>query len=299
MASIARGRPGRQFHRHGHRHRGQRRQPGQGGVKATVGQHRRVHAADQVPQFGQRLLGLLVGLADDRGGRLGVGAELGLGPAEFHRQRHQPLLCAVVQVPLDAHPLRLGRIHDLGPAGLQLADPGGQLFPAGAEQPLADRRVPRGHPAGQRRRGQQQHQPCQHASDKRPGIADQVPGDVGAATGQRPVVGRRGDQHRRDRPHHGDQHELQRAEREPDQPVQAVRQAAAELSGAHSRRSPLRSLPGSGAAGMSVPSRTANLRPLGVRHPEARPERARQHRDAGQEDRHQGDRGRPGGQAAR
>jgi hypothetical protein len=41
-------------------------------------------------------------------------------------------------------------------------------------------------------------------------------------------------------------------------PYSALRQAAAEVSGAHIRRSPLPP-PGSGAAGMSVPSRRANL----------------------------------------
>ena len=69
-----------------------------------------MHPADQVPQFGQRLLGLLVRLADDGGGGLRVGLELGPGPAELHGQGDQPLLGAVVQVTLDPAAFCLGGV---------------------------------------------------------------------------------------------------------------------------------------------------------------------------------------------
>ena len=47
---------------------------------------------------------------------LGVGlpAELSLSASELERQRHQPLLCAVVEVALDPAPLLVGRGGDAG-----------------------------------------------------------------------------------------------------------------------------------------------------------------------------------------
>ena len=138
------------------RHRAERGEAGQGRVEAALGQDRRVHAADQVPQFGQRRLRLDVRPVDQVPGRLGVVAELRLGPAEFHRQRDQPLLGAVVQVALDPLPLGLGRVHHPLAAHLQLGDPGGQVR-RGREQPPGQGgvggREAAGHP---RRPGQQQ-----------------------------------------------------------------------------------------------------------------------------------------------
>ncbi len=142
---------------HVDRHRAQRGHTGQGRVEAAVGQYRRVHAADQVAQLGERLLGLGVGLVDQLTGGVEVVAEPGLGPAELHGQRDQPLLRAVVQVTLDPPPLRLGRVDHPLAADLQLGDPGGQV-PARAEQPAGERAVREGQAAGQLRRGQHQQQ---------------------------------------------------------------------------------------------------------------------------------------------
>ena len=132
-------RPHRHVDVHVHRDRAQRGQAGQGGVQAALGEHRRVHAADQVAQLGQGLLGLGMRLVDQAPGGVGVVGELRLSPAEVHGQRDQPLLRAVVQVTLHPPPLRPGRVHHPLPAGLQLDHPGGQVA-ARAEQPTGHRR---------------------------------------------------------------------------------------------------------------------------------------------------------------
>ena len=84
----------------------------QGGVEAPVGEDRRVDAAGEVAQLDQRLLGLAVGVVDQGPGRVGVGVELLLGPAQVHGQGDQSLLRAVVQVALDAAALDLDRVDD-------------------------------------------------------------------------------------------------------------------------------------------------------------------------------------------
>ena len=46
---------------------------------------------------------------------LGIGVELGLGPAQVHGQRDELLLRAVVQVAFDAPPLGVARLQDACP----------------------------------------------------------------------------------------------------------------------------------------------------------------------------------------
>jgi hypothetical protein len=73
-----------------------------------------VDAVEQLPQLGQRLLGLLVGGVDlDRGG--GARGEVELGQAERHRQRDQPLPGAVVEVALDPPPVQLEGVDQARP----------------------------------------------------------------------------------------------------------------------------------------------------------------------------------------
>ena len=73
-----------------------------------------MQAADQVAQLGEGGLGLLVRLGD-RLLRLLGGARLGPGHAQVDGEGHQPLLRAVVQVPLEAAPLGVGRVDDARP----------------------------------------------------------------------------------------------------------------------------------------------------------------------------------------
>ena len=75
-----------------------------------------MQAADELAHLGQRKHGFLVRIGDRLLHRLWHIAETRPGHAEVHRQRDQPLLCAVVQVALDPAALRVGRCDDLGPA---------------------------------------------------------------------------------------------------------------------------------------------------------------------------------------
>ena len=105
---------------------------GDSGGQAAVGEDLWVDAADQLPQLGQGLLGLLVGGADLLcGGRVGRQVEPNL--AKGHGQGDQPLLGAVVQVALDAAPLQLEGIGQAGPRAGDLDQPLVQLHLAGRE----------------------------------------------------------------------------------------------------------------------------------------------------------------------
>ena len=118
-----------------------------------------MQAADQVAELGEGGLGLLVGLGDDlvRLRRVGV---FGAGHAQPHREGDQPLLGAVVQVPLQPAPLGVGGVDHAGP-GL------GQAFhlvfqflgAARAQQRPGGPGVQRPDRGGQPRRGRQQHDP--------------------------------------------------------------------------------------------------------------------------------------------
>ncbi len=66
-------------------------------------------------------------LVEQLGGAVGVGLELAAHEAQVHRQRHQPLLGAVVEVALDPAPLLVARLDDPRPRRAQLLDLGPQL----------------------------------------------------------------------------------------------------------------------------------------------------------------------------
>ena len=85
---------------------------GDGGPELDVGLEHAVGAAGT--QLGQGRLGFLVGVCDGLVGLLD-GRGLGLGHAQVHGQRDQPLLGAVVQVPLQAAPLGVARLDDPRP----------------------------------------------------------------------------------------------------------------------------------------------------------------------------------------
>ena len=78
---------------------------------------------DAVGQVAELLDGVLHGLAErveHLGGGFGVVGEDVLGEAEVHRQRHQVLLGAVVEVALDLAPLGVSGRDDAGPRGAQV-----------------------------------------------------------------------------------------------------------------------------------------------------------------------------------
>ena len=117
-----------------------------------------MQAADQVAELGQGGLGLLVGL---RNGLVRFLDGLGLGPghAQVHGQGDQPLLGAVVQVPLQSAPLGVGGVDHAGPGLSQALHPVFQLLgPARAQQRLGGADVQRREPRGEPGRGHQQRQ---------------------------------------------------------------------------------------------------------------------------------------------
>jgi hypothetical protein len=86
--------------------------------QAAVGQHRRVDAADQGTQLGQRLDRGVPGLEHQGAGRVGVGVDDLPGGVQGHAHGDQPGLGPVVQVPLDP--------ADLGRPGIQGLRAGGR-----------------------------------------------------------------------------------------------------------------------------------------------------------------------------
>src|SRR5207245_7883758 len=77
----------------------------QGGVEAAVREDRRMDAACELAQLLERLRELLARRVEQLLGDLGVLLQLGLGKPKRQRQRDEPLLGAVVQIPLEAPPL--------------------------------------------------------------------------------------------------------------------------------------------------------------------------------------------------
>ena len=118
-------------------------------AEAALGQQRRVDAARELAQLldGQRRL--LACLGDQRRGRLRVRREPRLGHAERERQRHEPLLGAVVQVALDPAALGVAGGDDAGARVAQAVDPLVQLHGARAEHHAGEQRPEPGEPVAQ------------------------------------------------------------------------------------------------------------------------------------------------------
>ena len=143
---------------------GQRRQCR---VEAAVGEHGRVDPAGHAAQVGDGLLGRGVGAVQDLLHPRRVGPQALLGHTQIHRDGHQALLGAVVQVPLDAAPLRLHGVHGALPGLGQGVDPGAQLgHPdrrVGADGEPREGDVDRAeHPRQERQHEQQQHPADRH-----------------------------------------------------------------------------------------------------------------------------------------
>ena len=132
-------------------------QRGDGRAQPLLGQDRRGDPAGQRADLGQRVLGLLQRLVQQPPGLARVGVEPALGGGDVHAEPDQPLLRAVVQVPLQpAQRVRLG-LAGRGPALGQLA----HLLRAGrsvssTSSPGAIARVQPDQPVQDGRRGQQQ-----------------------------------------------------------------------------------------------------------------------------------------------
>ena len=120
-------------------------------LEAAVVEHGRVDAADQVAQLDDRLLRLVVGLADQLArARRGCRRVLAARPRSIP-SRDEPLLGAVVQVALDAAALGDRAVDRAAMRLLQLLDP--RILRRGAEQSLHE------HPVEQRERPDDRRQP--------------------------------------------------------------------------------------------------------------------------------------------
>ena len=90
-------------------------------VEPAVGEHRRVDAVRERPQLLERLVDLVLELAQALDAALGIPPDDLLRQLELDPQRDEPLLGAVVQVALDPAPLVLGAGRDAGARELELA----------------------------------------------------------------------------------------------------------------------------------------------------------------------------------
>ena len=217
-----------------------------------------------------------------------VVGEPGLGPAQVHGQRHQPLLRAVVQVPLDPAAFCLGRIHHPGPALLQFGDPLGLVGAATrADQVAGHRDVQAGQPLGQPRGHGQQEQPEHGAGHHLAEVGDRR-GNMPFVQ-QPPAEQRQPEQRQRERPGRGDDEPLGDAEREADHRV-------AELAaGGPLGHQPPQPPPQAGAraqidrrGGQPHAEQHGEPGPLEPAELQAQPEHGDQHRQAGQEEPHRG-----------
>jgi hypothetical protein len=108
----------------------------------SVVQARRSHPVSQAPQLSDGLLEV----RDDRVHlRRQNGVQITLQPTQPHPRRDDLLLGAVVEVPLETHPLLGNAFDEAGPAGLRLGH--------GATEPEAQPADLDGHPGGGREVG--------------------------------------------------------------------------------------------------------------------------------------------------
>ena len=130
--------------------RGARGEVVERGRQAAVGEDRRVDAAREVAQLLQREARLLARLAHQLGGRRVALLGALLGHAQRQRERHEPLLGAVVEVALDAPALGVGGRDDARAGVLRARSPGRSApgrRSSRAAAPRASRRGGRARPA--------------------------------------------------------------------------------------------------------------------------------------------------------
>ncbi len=167
-------------------------------------------AVDELAQLREDVAGLLVGLGEPAGERP-AGRGVQAGEAEGHGERDEPLLGPVVQIPLDAPPLRLERVHQPHPGAREFADPvpggeqcAGQLGAGTGE--YAQRVEARG----------------QHGESERGGREGLRPGVDGPQLGRLRLAldgqdHRRGRHRQRHSRHQGDGQRVERPQHQPEQ----------------------------------------------------------------------------------
>ncbi|CAM3956491.1 hypothetical protein STAL104432_31140 [Streptomyces albus] len=270
-------------------------------------------APRQVPQLLEGQLHLAVRLLHHRSRSPRILLELLLGQAQPHRERHQPRLRPVVQIPFDAAQIGRRRVHHQSAVRLQLRHPGGQQ--RRPQQPADQQLVHLHQTADQPGREQDEHQPdpgdgqllrraVQHPGPLHAGRGE---GDAAAAhlegrevhvPGERPFPQREGQQQparapRRD-PHGG-------AEQRPGQVQQRVEQVpprgAAAQQRAHPRHHPVGAAPRPHRLRLRHPQPQQRPRPAPLQMPQ-RPAAGQPHRQYGQaherDEQHGAEQQRPG-----
>ena len=158
------------------------------GAQAALGEDAGVDALGELAQLAQRVGERRARLVEQRTGGGRVAVEPRVGEPERHRDRHQPLLRAVVQVALDPPPLGLRGLDDPRARRAQLLEPGAQLgLQALVLEREPGRRAGRGDElglVGQRRVVDERRDPPALAPDLRHG-------PLGAVRQRRPSARRR------------------------------------------------------------------------------------------------------------
>ncbi len=150
------------------RHRRVQREGPDRWAEAAVGQHRRVDAADQIPQVVQRAQRRLPCLGDQGQRGLRAHRQHPLDRPQVHAERDQPGLRPVVQVPLDPAQLGAGRVDGVATGLGQPLHPAGQVGIGTHHAPRVRDDRPRHQPHGEReeyarlRPGQQSRLPAVH-----------------------------------------------------------------------------------------------------------------------------------------
>ena len=94
--------------------------------ETAVGQRRRVDPARQLAQLTRRFVQLFERRVEQRG-RLRVARDQVSRQAQVDAERHQPLLCSVVEVPFEPPAFRVSRGDDPRARGAELVNAGAQL----------------------------------------------------------------------------------------------------------------------------------------------------------------------------
>jgi hypothetical protein len=142
-------------------------------IETPVGEHGGLDASGQVSELDKGRFGLLVGHIHQLPGLGWVGVELGPGPAQVHGHRHQLLLGAVVEVPLD--PLALGEAGR-DPSLSCLLGPGQPLRRGRSQQHPGQPNVDGGQRRDRIGGQEQQAQPRQRRQQRLPEGVDRDPG---------------------------------------------------------------------------------------------------------------------------
>ena len=167
------------------RHRKAQRQRADRAVEPALGEHRRVDAADEVPQLDERRAAGHPRLGEQPAGRRRVLVDEFLRQADHHAERDEPGLGAVMQVTLDAPQLGCLRVDRVRAGHRQLSDAQPQLgSPRRAEEQPREAGVdpaqPRRHPQAPGEDDGALRQAEQSVADGLDGPADAIAVPAGA-----------------------------------------------------------------------------------------------------------------------